>query len=61
MTLNATPELSNRGMMLANSNDNENVPDRMGTTTTPVKPMGVAFGKEAFWDVSGVEHEADGV
>lgn len=61
VALNATPELCNRSMMLANSNDNENVPDRMGTTTTPVEPVRVAFGEEAFWDVSGVEREANEV
>jgi hypothetical protein len=31
------------------------------TTATPVEPVGVAFGEEAFRDVSSVEHKADEV
>lgn len=59
MTLNAVSELCDRSMMLADSNDNENVPDCVRTATTPVQPVRVPLRKEAFRDVCCVEDEAD--
>lgn len=61
MALNSASELCNRSMMLADSNDDENVPNSVRTTTTPVEPVRIMFGKKAFWDVSGVEHETNEV
>lgn len=61
MTLNAASELCHRSTVLADSNDDKNVPDCVRTATTPVQPVRVPLGKEAFRDICCVEDKADEV